>query len=311
MNILIAGGAGFIGSHLAEAFVASGHEVIVVDGLLPQTSGTADNLLHLPKVQLINSAIEELGKLPELLNAADLLIDCVGWTRHLLALEDPHYDLLLNVTAHITLIKAIKGTSCKKVIYLGSRGQYGPLSVEVAGEDHPQCPADVQGIHKSAAEAHWRIAARLQGLDVASVLFGNTFGPRMPMDGKDIGLVGSFIRSLLNGEDVEIYGKGRMRDVVFAPDLATAIVKLSGVMAAGFEPYHLVGSHVTLEALVCGMQQICQKGSYSFQEFPAEVKNIDMGSATLSDEKLLTLIGEYPKTPLLDALALTFQTLKN
>lgn len=311
MRILIAGGAGFIGSHIAEAFIGERHDVTVIDGCLPQTSGSPSNLAHLPTVTFIQESVEDCSGLTKLLDESDLLVDCVGWTRHLLAIDDPHYDLSLNVSAHLHLIKAVADSKCSKVIYLGSRGQFGQLQSDDATEDHPQVPADVQGVHKSAAESHWRLAAKRHSLDVYSILFGNTFGSRLPLEGADIGLIGSFIRSLLADEEVEIYGKGRMRDVVYAPDLARALVELSGVNAQGFQRYNLVGSHVTLDELVSTMRGICGTGSVSFEDFPPHIKQIDMGNNTLSDDKLVAAIGSYPKTALKEALSETFKSLKD
>ncbi|MDB4318235.1 NAD(P)-dependent oxidoreductase [bacterium] len=310
-NIVIAGGAGFVGSHIAEFFINKGSKVTVIDGLLNETGGSIENLAHLPQIDLIGTSVEEFRGLGSCLSKADLLIDCMGWTRHLLALENPTYDLKLNIESHLTLIEALKGSACKKVIHLGSRGQYGQLSVENADESEPQTPADVQGIHKSAAEAHWRLAARRLEIDVASLIFGNTFGPRQPMIGRDIGLVASFTRTLLEGEEVEIYGKGRMRDLVFCPDLASVVGLLSESDWKGFQAYNILGQHVTLEELVKTLQKVIGRGTYSFQDFPEEVRQIDMGSSTLNDEKFRREIGCYPATDLETSIRKTIQSIIN
>jgi UDP-glucose 4-epimerase len=125
MHILIAGGAGFIGSHIAEKLILSGHEVVILDGILAKTSGSPDNLTHLQGLRLISESVESCQSLPQHLEQAEIVIDCMGWTRHLLALKNPLYDLQLNVSSHLALMSALKNSSCKRVIYLGSRGQIG------------------------------------------------------------------------------------------------------------------------------------------------------------------------------------------
>ena len=112
----------------------------------------------------------------------------MGWTSHNAALQDPAYDLSLNIGAHLSLLKALKATP-RSAIYLGSRAQYGRPNVVEITEETPMIPEDVQGLHKVAAEGHFRIASKF-GLPAVSLRFPNCFGERMPSQGDDIGLIG-------------------------------------------------------------------------------------------------------------------------
>ena len=311
MNLLVAGGAGFIGSHIVGKLCENGHSVTVVDGMMSETSGTRDNLAHLNGYRLHDEPVESYGQLSEILSTTDMVIDCMGWTRHLLALENPEYDLRLNVLSHLTLIRALKASPCKKVVYLGSRGQIGNASSNQIDDDAPRLPLDVQGIHKTAAESHYRVFARLSEAKVLSLIIGNTFGPRMPMDGPDIGLVGGFLRDVLADRGLELYGRGRTREFTFAPDLAEMIARLCQHDWEGFQSLNIPGSSMTLEELVETMIDLAGSGRYSLKDWPAELKAIDIGAAKLCPRKIEAWLGKIHSTPMRMALQETIQTLRS
>jgi UDP-glucose 4-epimerase len=310
MNILIAGGAGFIGSHIAEKLLLAGHEVLILDGMLGETSGTPDNLAHLQGFRLITDAVENCRKLPQYLDKTDIVVDCMGWTRHLMALHNPLYDLELNVSSHLVLMNALKASSCKRVIYLGSRGQIGNAAADEIDDDAPRLPMDVQGIHKTAAESHYRVFAKLNNVNVLSLIIGNTFGPRMAMEGSDIGLVGGFLREVLSDRVIELYGKGRTREFTYAPDLAGIVSRLCQHDWEGFEALNIPATAMDLEELVQTMIETAGAGSYSIEDWPPEVKAIDIGAARLCPRKFESWLGLLQATPLRHALRQTIQSIQ-
>jgi UDP-glucose 4-epimerase len=311
MHILIAGGAGFIGSHIAEKLILSGHEVVILDGILAETSGSPDNLTHLQGLRLISESVESCQSLPQHLEQAEIVIDCMGWTRHLLALKNPLYDLQLNVSSHLALMSALKNSSCKRVIYLGSRGQIGNATADQIDDDAPRMPVDVQGIHKTAAESHYRVFSKLNETKVLSLIIGNTFGPRMPMEGSDIGLAGGFLRDILADRGIELYGKGRTREFTYAPDLAEIVSRLCQHDWKGFQSLNIPAAAMPLEELVKMMIELAGTGRYSMEDWPAEVKAIDIGAARLCPRKIESWLGILPTTPLREALQQTIQSIQS
>lgn len=307
MRILVAGGAGFIGSHIVGAFLSEGHDVVVVDGLLPRTGGNRGNLPDHPRLVLHPHRVEHLQELDGVLQESDLVVDAMGWTRHLLALDDPAYDCELNVRSHLALLAAMPATNAPRTIYLGSRGQYGSPKVERIDEGTPCAPEDVQGIHKQAAESHWRVGSRLRNFPVASLRFGNTFGPRQPVQGRDIGLVGLFIRDLQAGKEIELYGEGRQRPLVFAPDLAQAVVRMAGRSWVGFKAWNVSGWDVPLEDLVERLCKLIGHGSWRVASFPDYVRAIDVGNATFDGRAFQEFVGGFRLSSLEDALAETVE----
>lgn len=309
MKVLIAGGAGFIGSHIAEAFLANRDRVIIVDGLLPETGGSPANLPAGPGLDTYYARVENLEALPKLVREVDLVVDAMGWTRHLLAMENPSYDLTLNVSSHLALIAAFPLAGGPRVVHLGSRGQYGNPTVASIDETTPCVPQDIQGVHKHAGESHWRIAAKVRRFATTSLRFGNTFGPRQPIIGRDVGLVGQFIRDLSDGKEIELFGEGRIRPLIYAPDLAAAVVRLARQPWEGFHAFNVSGWDVPLEDLVDRLRRILGCGSWRMVPFPEHVRAIDVGNAAFDGSSFDQQIGGLHRTDFETALGITLKSL--
>lgn len=305
MRVLIAGGAGFIGSHIAEQLLSEENEVVVVDGLLSRTGGAASKLANLDGLTFVSEPVEKCAQLPELLANIDVTIDCMGWTQHLSGLKEPNYDLQLNLASHITLIEALKQSTCRKVIYLGSRSQFGNPREETIRDDAPRHPVDVQGIHKTAAESHYRLFSERSDARLLSTLFGNTFGERMPLAGDDIGLVGGFLRDAFRNRCIPVYGRGRLREFTYAPDLAKTVARLCRMDWAGFQSLNIPGHSVEIESFVQMIIQCFGRGTYRVEELPAQIQSIDVGRATLCSRKIRTWLGDLESTPIIEAVANT------
>ncbi len=286
-KVLIFGGAGFIGSNLARFYVDHKWDVTIVDGLLDKTGGRFENLTNiLDSIKFIDKRIENIKNLSELIDNNDLVIDCMAWTSHRAALMDPFYDLELNVKSHIHLLNAVKEGFVKPIIYLGSRGQYGNPAVFEITEDTPMIPEDVQGINKLAAENYFRVYSRLKKLNIVSIRFPNCYGMNQPTSGDDIGLIGSFIRDILDDKEIVIYGNNRKRFILYVKDLCEYVYALGNNPYMGFNPYNISGVELTIEELVQTIVSIIGKGNYIKKDIPHEIKAIDIGTALFNDEKI-------------------------
>ena len=197
------------------------------------------------------------------------------------------------------------------VMYLGSRGQICNAAADQIDDDAPRVPMDVQGIHKTATESHYRVFAKLNNTKVLSLIIGNTFGPRMPMEGSDIGLVGGFLRDILADRGIELYGKGRTREFTYAPDLADIVCRLCQHDWEGFQALNVPASAMALEELVQTMIELAGTGRYSIEDWPTEVKAIDIGAARLCPRKIGSWLGALPATPLTEALQQTIQSIQS
>ena len=292
-KVVVLGGAGFLGSHIVDALVASGASVVVVDPCVEGTSASPSNLEQVHgKIEWIKKQVEELlpSEWKSLLEETSCLIDCMGLTRHHIGIENPMLDHRLNYVSHLSVIHALKENPVS-VIYLGSRGQYGKISGDV-DEDAPMNPLDPQGIHKVAAESMYRIYSELYGFGCISLRLGNCYGPRQPVSGGDLGLVGGFMDKLAKQEEVVVFGdETRSRSLVYSGDVSASISLLSQQEFKGFKAINLVGEEVVLQNLLELMVSELG-GSYSFAPFPPEIARLDCGTAEIKQDRFKEIAGE-------------------
>jgi len=302
----VCGGAGFLGSRIVAAFVDRGDEVVVVDAMLAETGGDAAHLAAVrDAIELKPSAIEDVPDLGRLLKGAALVVDCMAWTRHVAAFDNPIYDMRLNLESHLRLILAARGVPGTRILYLGSRGEYGRTTAARITEDTPLEPRDVQSVHKAAADQHFRLFAELGGLSALSLRLPNCFGPGQPVAGKDIGLVGGWIRSALAGEPIVLYGSGRRRPLLFADDAASVVSRLSDQPFTGYQAFNLAGRDVELSDLAARIVSMAGRGSVAQAPMPDEVAVMDIGDTVFVDTALRQLIGRVPDVDLDAALGAT------
>lgn len=305
-TVLILGGAGFVGSRIAHHFLSKNIDIVVVDGLFPRTGGKRKNLQALNLSEnTVFKPIQEVKDLAHLIESANVVIDAMAWTAHIEALEDPFYDLALNTSAHLYFLDYIKQRQLKaRMIYLSSRGVYGNSKADHIDEDSPLSPEDIQGIHKVATENYYRLYTKTAGIDVSCVRFSNCFGPHQPTEGRDIGLIGGFIKSCLKNEPIEIYGNNRKRNIISADYVADAVYRLyrHSDQLKGYNAFNLSGVDVKISDLVAMICEITKQGSYSVKPLPEKIEAIDIGNTSFLDNKLRLMLDLPPHPAIADSL---------
>lgn len=311
-QLLVLGGAGFIGSHIAAAFLREGWRVGVIDGLVEGTGGRPENLARVRSdLEFADlQKLEEVPDLPERVRWADCIVDAMAFTGHLVGFQEPLRDLDSNLLSHLALIQALKCCPGKRVLYLGTRSQYGNVPGEWITEDSPCLPVDPQGIHKLAAEHFFRIYGRPNQFDAVSLRLTNCFGPNQRTTG-ELGLVGGFIQDALDDKPIEIFGSAaRSRNLLYGPDVARIVLEMACRPWKGFDVFNVGGVETTIEALLNGIFEAAGKGTFTVKPFPEHVKRIDVGEARFSDEKLTRFLGSRERTPLCTALGETVEYFK-
>jgi len=218
-RILITGGAGFIGSHVAEAFLAAGWDVAVLDDL---SSGKRENVPAAARfypcdVRSAAAAEAVAQERPDVLCHHAAQIDVRR------SMTDPRLDADVNVGGLLNLLQAAVGAGVGRVIFASSGGAtYGDTDVIPTPESHPQLPASVYGAAKAAGELYLNVYRVAHGLPYAALRYGNVYGPRQDPHG-EAGVVAIFCGRLLGGQPCTIYGDGKnTRDYAFVEDVARA-----------------------------------------------------------------------------------------
>lgn len=219
MKILVTGGAGFIASHIVDAYIERGHDVTVVDDL---SSGRRENVNE--KAELIVAdlrdpqTIEKLrGRGFELLNHHAAQIDVR------VSVANPAADAELNIVAPLRLFQTLIDEGLKKIIVASSGGAaYGEPQSAPQTEDHPITPISPYGCAKVAIDQYLYYYRMVHGIKAVSLRYGNVYGPRQRKDG-EAGVVAIFGGALLEGERARINGTGgQTRDYVFVEDVVRA-----------------------------------------------------------------------------------------
>ena len=221
MKILVTGGAGFIGSHVADALLAKGHDVHILDDL---SSGKKANLPEGATFHEADIRSEEAAMLFERHQFAALY--------HLAAqmdvrksVADPGFDADVNVLGFLNLMEAGRENGLEKVVFSSTGGAiYGEPEYTPQDEEHPLKPISPYGITKLVAEKYLHFYHVQHGLQYVALRYANVYGPRQDAHG-DAGVVAIFTRALLKGKQPEIYGDGEQtRDYVFVEDVVRANV---------------------------------------------------------------------------------------
>jgi UDP-glucose 4-epimerase len=224
VRILVTGGAGFIGSHIVEAYLAEGHEVAVVDNLWRYGGG---RLEHLPAgVRYYPADISDARALADVFTRERPEVVNHQAAQHSVKIstDDPIYDAQVNVLGLLNVLEQCRRVGTRKIIIASSGATYGAPERMPISEDTPQLPESPYGITKMAAEHYLRYYHAAHGLDYTAFRYGNIYGPRQDPNG-EAGVIAIFAHQILADQPVRIDWDGEQaRDYVYVGDAARASV---------------------------------------------------------------------------------------
>lgn len=181
MKALVTGGAGFIGSHLAEALAAKGITVHVIDNLSTGNSQYVPDGAIWHQVDIISKEAEQLI----LRERPDIVFHQAAQVDVQRSVADPGYDASINIAGTANILQACAKASVKKVVYASSCAVYGDLNVSLIDENHPAQPISFYGISKWAPELYLQVFHQLYGLKYTILRYANVYGPRQTPKGKE------------------------------------------------------------------------------------------------------------------------------
>jgi UDP-glucose 4-epimerase len=218
-TICVTGGAGFIGSHLVDAFLRRGHRVLVIDDL---STGREDNLATAAEFHCLDVVSPEAAKVVEF-SGVDLLIHQAAQMNVRRSVTDVLHDGRTNVLGGLNMFEAARRGGVPQILFASTGGAiYGEQEVFPAPEEHPLRPLSPYGVSKLACESYLYYYHQTYGIDVTCLRYANVYGPRQNPHG-EAGVIAIFLQLLLAGETPTINGDGlQTRDYVHIDDVVAA-----------------------------------------------------------------------------------------
>jgi UDP-glucose 4-epimerase len=307
-NVLITGGAGFIGSNLAARLVGLGARVTVLDNLLP---GCGGNLFNLEPIQdRIRIKIMDLRDdrgLEPLVEGQDYLFNLAGRSSHMDSMRDPYGDLDANCRAHLAILEACRiGNPDLRIVFASTRQLYGKPDSLPVSEQHSLRPIDINGIHKLAGEWYHTLYHELYGIHSCTLRLTNTYGPRMRVKDARQTFLGLWIRLVTQNKPFEVWGGEQLRDFTYVDDAVDAFLIAAACDAAKGQIYNLGGdSVISLKDLAETLITHNRGGNYKICAYPDDRKAIDIGDYYSDFSAIHRDLGWTPKVGLVDGLMQT------
>jgi len=304
MKYLVTGGAGFIGSHIAEHLIRQEQEVVVYDNL---STGKLSNLdAFADKVEFIQGDIRDGARLQQALRGVDVVFHEAAVASVAQSVEQPVETDAINIGGTVTVLTAARDAGVKKVVFASSAAVYGDDPELPKREEMAAKPVSPYAFHKFAGESYLKLFHQLYGLSGVALRYFNVFGPRQDPSSEYSGVISIFLDRFKRDVDYTIYGDGKQsRDFIYVEDVARA-----NLAAAATDFDHVPVINVAcnrsnnLLDLVSHLQEI--SGSARQPQFgPARVGDIKHSRA--DNARLKSLLGVEPKVSFHDGLRRLWQ----
>jgi UDP-glucose 4-epimerase len=306
--VLITGGLGFIGSHLARRLVREGADVTLVDSLIPEYGGNLANVAEIAdRVNINISDVRDEHGLRYLLQGQDFLFNLAGQTGHIDSMTDPQTDLEINCHAQLSILETCRRYNPTiKVVFASTRQIYGRPAYLPVDEQHPIRPVDVNGINKAAGERYHVLYNDVYGIRACALRLTNTYGPHMRIRDARQTFLGIWVRSVVEGNPFEVWEGAQLRDFTYVDDAVDAFVRAALDKKADGRAFNLGGLEViSLRDLAELLIRINGGGTFDVKSFPADRKRIDIGDYYSDDRVIRSTLGWQPQVALEEGLKRT------
>jgi nucleoside-diphosphate-sugar epimerase len=222
-HYLVTGGAGFIGSHLAEELLRRGETVRVVDNL---STGKRQNIAHIPSVEFIEGDLADLDVARRAVKGIDYVLHQAAIPSVPRSVEDPITSNRANIDASLNVLVAARDAGVKRVVYAGSSSAYGNTPTLPKVETMAPAPLSPYALQKLVAEQYCQMFTRLYGLQTVTTRYFNVFGPRQDPSSPYSGVISIFISALCERRRPTIYGDGEhTRDFTYVANVVDGVLR--------------------------------------------------------------------------------------
>lgn len=309
---LILGAGGFIGSHLARHLLESGWKVtaVVRDVSSPLVTRRLQGVTR--DIDLVQADAASPDSLDRLVGGQDAVFPFAGRSGAAASMDAPLDDLDANGCGQLVVLEALRRRNPDaRVVFPGSRLQYGRCERLPVTEDHPQRPLSIYGVHKMLGEHYHRLYTTTYGIPSTMLRISNPYGPLQDRPDHHFGVVGTFLARASLGQDIHLYGGGlQLRDYVYIDDLCRlcelAVTRTEAIgqvfNASGPRP-------VSLRQMAEAVVATVGRGRIVYADWPADVASVETGDYFGDTDRADRILGWSPEVELADGLVATWRAL--
>lgn len=310
-SVLVTGGLGFIGSTLALQLVACGAKVTLLDAMIPGHGGNVFNIEPVKGDLTVNfSDIRDEHSMNYIVRDKDYIFHLAGQNDHVLSQTDPYADIDINIRGTVVLLEACrKFNPDARLVYTGTRGEYGSVAKLPASEDTPINPKGVYELSSLTAQKIFKIYNDNHGVRSVTLRITNVFGERAQMLHNRFGVANWFIRLAIDGETIRVFGDGSiLRDFIYVGDCAEAILASACTDEAYGEVLNVGDDQPSsFLALAKAVVEEAGSGAWELAPFSAERAAQEPGDYYSDISKIRRIVGWSPQTPLNEGLKRTIE----
>src|SRR5687768_2639947 len=302
-HYLVTGGAGFIGSHLAEELTRRGHTVRVADSLV---TGKRANLDHVKGVEFLEGDLADLPFAHRAIAGMDYVLHQAAIPSVPRSVKDPITSNRANVDATLNVLVAARDAGVKRLVFAGSSSAYGNTATLPKSEDMPSNPLSPYALQKVVGEQYLQMFTRLYGLETVIIRYFNVFGPRQDPSSPYSGVISVFATALLDNRPPKIYGDGRQtRDFTYVANVVDGVLRACDAPGASGEVINVAtGGRISLNELFAEMKKIV---GASVEPDYLEPRQGDVRDSQASIVKANALLGYEPTVSFEDGLKKTIE----
>jgi UDP-glucose 4-epimerase len=290
MNILILGGAGFLGCNLARrCLVDKKNTVTVIDSLDPKLKSSFQNLKDIAnEIEFIQGDIRDRSLMKNAVKGKDVIFNCAAQTSHPISLRDPLFDAEINCMGNLNLLEAIrKYNKDARVIYTSSSTVIGRAVGDIVTENHIEFPLDIYSANKCVAEKYHYIYHHVHNIRTLSMRFSNLYG-QYGKGFSDFGFINYFIWQAAHDQELSVFGDGsQTRNVMYvedATDLLYKSINFDSLFGDVFFAVHK--EHYSVLKIAQEIISVFGKGKLVRKKWPHYRKKIEIGDVIISGAKL-------------------------
>jgi len=307
LRTLVTGGAGFIGSHIVEELLRRGDSVRVLDDL---SSGTRENLGSFQgDLEILEGDLRDAAVVRDAVQNVELVFHLAAFVSVPQSMADPTTCFAVNVGGTGNLLEAARRAGVRKVVISSSTAVYGNTNVFPTTEQTPLFPLSPYALSKQVNELYARLYTHTLGLPVAALRYYNVYGPRQRPDSDYAAAIPIFVRRLVAGEPITIFGDGKQsRDFIFVKDVVRANLLAAASEAAG-EAFNICTGHET--SLLDLLEELSEASPHQPEVRFEAPRPGDIYRSVGSPEKAAVALGFSAETSLAIGLAQTMEWMKS